>query len=55
MIVIQIVKEEIKLSLFTGDITVFAENLKELKKKFSWLIGKLKDTRLIYKSQSFPV
>ena len=32
--VIQVVREEIQLPLFTGDIIVFVENLKELKKNF---------------------
>lgn len=51
----EIGKEDIKLSLFTDDMTAYVANLKESTKSLldEVIITRLQDTRLIYKNQSF--
>ena len=52
---VSIGKEEIKLSLFTGDMIIYIENFKsrpKIKLKQILVIARLNDTRLMYKSQS---
>ena len=52
---ITIWKEEIKLSLFTGDMIIYVESLKELTQKLLELINiccKFAHTKLIYRRQS---